>query len=1080
MKTRPRPSPPPVSRRQREPDDPSPAEVLELVLAGYWDWNIPTGEEFLSPAFKRMFGYSDHELPNRPESWQNLIFSEDLPGVMARFEEHIATAGQVPFYNEVRYHHRDGSTIWVMCSGRVIAWGPQGEPLRMIGCHIDITHLKSQSVELARLSMVAAKTTNGVIITDGRGITEWVNEEFLRQTGYRSEEVIGKKPGDVLQGPDTDFEAVGRIRNAIASKQPIEETLLNYRRTGEKFWVRMKIDPVRDDQGNEHFIAIQSEVTAQRMAEEALRESEERLREVLDAATGVSMIATDRDGLITFFSRGSEALLGYSAEEIVGHASPAIFHDPNEVEKRSRKLSVQLGREISGFDVFTALPLLQGKERREWSYICRDASRKVVDLTVTVSRDSAGAITGFLGTAVDITSRKRMESDLRSAIQAERTALSLLEAGGRIARLGYWEVALDQPFPIWSDITCEIHDLPPGTKPTLEQAISFYEGEAQQIIRNAVQGVIETGKPFDVEVQLTTARKRRIWIHSRGEAIRDDSGRVTGLRGVIQDVDESHRASALLEQKNRELEVATAEAEANARAKAEFLANMSHEIRTPLNAIIGMSELLLDHGVDGRPREFVETIRSSGDTLLAVINDILDFSKIESGQLELEDIPFDLRDCVESALDLASTSAGKKKLDLLYWIDPAVPAMISGDITRLRQVIVNLVVNGVKFTSEGEVFVRVTPVTDPAGKDRLRVAVRDSGIGIPLERRDRLFQAFSQIDATTTRRFGGTGLGLAICRRLVDIMHGRIWVDSEPGQGATFSFEIPFSAIGSDAGAAQTAGTPVGLAGRRILIVDDNATSRWVLETQIAAWGLAPRSTGDSADVTARLSAGETFDAVILDAPMPAVDLPDLAADLRQSIPGLPLLLLTARGDTTHDHGVAGPLEILTKPIKNEALLEALGRLILGTPSSGGAMPQRPKEKLATACPLKILVAEDVPVNQRVITLLLDRLGYRAVVVANGVEVLHALDRGHYDVILLDLHMPEMDGLEAAREICRRQQPDERPRLIALTAAALSGDRESCLAAGMDDYLSKPVRTDKLSDALSRAHRALAERANPQ
>ncbi|OAI56849.1 hypothetical protein AYO49_03435 [Verrucomicrobiaceae bacterium SCGC AG-212-N21] len=816
---------------------------------------------------------------------------------------------------------------------------------------------------------------------------------------------------------------------------------------------------------------LQAEIEERIEAQERLSESEERLQVVLDSATGVAVIGTDTSGLITYFSKGAEKLLGYTSEEMVGKQTPVIIHDAAEVAKRSEELTAGLGRKVAGMDVFLAMPQAWGSERREWIYVCRDGSRVAVELTVTVVAHAAPNGTAYLGTAVDITERKRLVEQLRDLVRTEKNSRALLDAASRIAKLGHWELPAGGAGPKWSERSYEIHEVTPGTAITLEQAIGFYSAEERFLIERCVEKAFLEGEPFDFEARLTTAKGRCIWVHARGEPVWDEtSGKVVSLRGVLQDVDEQHQAAELLTRRNWELEMATAEAQAHARAKAEFLANMSHEIRTPLNAIIGMSELLNDDAMSPRQLEYVNTIRLSGDALLGIINNILDFSKIEAGHLELERVPLDLHECVESAFDLVAAQAAKKKLDLLYWIEPSVPGVVLGDPTRFRQILVNLLTNGVKFTDKGEVLVRISTVED-SDAPMMRVSVRDTGIGISAEGQKRLFQSFSQVDSSTSRRYGGTGLGLAICQRLVSLMGGRIWVDSSPGHGAEFQFELPLQAAEMTSPRVYQRGETTGLEGLRVMIVDDNETNRWILEAQIKMWGMVPRSAAHPNEALGWVERGDPFDLAILDGHMPELSGFELAEKLSQhpSAVKLPILVLTSVGDSSGKSPKAGVSGVLTKPMKKLALYEAVSKLLLGGPERVKAS-SKATQNWAVQYPLKILVAEDNPVNQRVIALLLEKLGYRAEIVANGLEVLAALQRKPFDVLLMDVQMPEMDGVQAAREICRLYAREERPCMVALTANAISGDRDTCLAAGMDAYLSKPVRSDELAAALRDAY----------
>ena len=563
---------------------------------------------------------------------------------------------------------------------------------------------------------------------------------------------------------------------------------------------------------------------------------------------------------------------------------------------------------------------------------------------------------------------------------------------------------------------------------------------------------------------ITERKKSELLLHKAKEELEER---------VQERTQEIMAANAELAQRNLALAEAKKLAEAANRAKSDFLATMSHEIRTPMNAVIGMTGLLLNTNLDEQQQDFVQTIRTSGEALLTLINDILDFSKIEAGKLDLEEQPFDLSNCIEEALNIIAGKAAEKNIELAYLIEPTVPKRIIGDVTRLRQILVNLLNNAVKFTEVGEVVVYVQAnEKNTQEKYEIHFAVKDTGIGIPLDKMQRLFKSFSQVDTSTTRKYGGTGLGLAICKRLSEMMGGTIWVDSQVDVGSTFHFTI----VTSEAPGAEPTNykdLEEILFGKQILIVDDNATNRQILTLQTQSWGIFSCALPSAQKALELIAKPIRFDLAILDMQMPDMDGLTLAREIRQhsDYQNLPLVMLSSlcKQEIAQQAVDVNFAAILNKPIQQsqlrQVLISVLGRKLIKVNTSSTS-PETTSETTVLSHTLRILLAEDNVVNQKVALLTLDKLGYRADVAGNGIEVIEALNRQSYDVVFMDVQMPEMDGLTATKEICK-QWTKSRPRIIAMTANAMQGDREMCLNAGMDDYISKPIRIEELKRALN-------------
>lgn len=880
-------------------------------------------------------------------------------------------------------------------------------------------------------------------------------------------------------------------------------------------------------------------------------ESEDRYRLMADNST--DMISRhNAKGVFVYVSPACNTLLGYQPEELIGKVPKDYFH-PEDLEKLSKAHTKLMALPVT-------YTLSYRVRRKDGRYIWFETTSR------TIRDPETGTVQEIIGISRDISFRKQTEQELRESEAAIKALYQVTSAPRTdpLNRLSTFDLRLQELLTMG----CRQFGLEVGV-------LSAIEGNKYQIMAvKCPDGSIAKGQIYELDktfcvatAQLkeplhfesvkflclafnTSDRKFNYDLAFNIEAYMGISVMVAGeVYGTLcfwsaNPMTEPFRVvdrelvklmaqwvGSELERQQAGIDLAKARDEALAatRAKSEFLATMSHEIRTPMNGVIGMTGLLLDTRLSSEQRDFVETIRSSGDALLTLINDILDFSKIESGKLDLEEHPFDIRTCIEESLDLVAANAAQKKLELAYFIDSSVPVTAIGDSTRLRQILINLLSNAVKFTEAGEVVLSCTakkmPRLVPSSKPQsafdsqesqidqiyeIQFAVKDTGIGIPADRMDRLFKSFSQVDSSTNRHYGGTGLGLAISKRLSEMMGGRMWVESrgnlagnppedfkptvlnrelaDNGEGAEFNdIDTPTNHLKSSGSTFYCTtiakcchnSLPINLSksqpelsGKRVLIVDDNATNRQILTLQTQSWGMVPIAAASATLALDWLSAKEQFDLAVLDMQMPEIDGLTLAAEIRMLESGeqLPLVMLTSVGRQE----ISSPLmqqvnfaAFLNKPIKQSQLYNVLIN-IFGE-SSSEVRVQRSSGNLsknipmiAQEMPLRILLADDHLVNQKVGLQILQRMGYRADVAGNGKEVLEALRRQPYDVILMDMQMPEMDGLEASRLICQEWDDAAKPWIVAMTANAMRGDREECIAAGMDDYLSKPIQIDEL------------------
>jgi PAS domain S-box-containing protein len=613
--------------------------------------------------------------------------------------------------------------------------------------------------------------------------------------------------------------------------------------------------------------------------------------------------------------------------------------------------------------------------------------------------------------------------------------------------------------------------------------------ELREVIRSRVMRKLRgTQRIAPFERPYTRHDGQTLILEVHENLIRDEHGNVIGIRSALLNITDKKQAedqlraySAELQTKNQELDRALAVAREAAKLKSQFLANMSHEIRTPMNGVIGMTGLLLDTNLSPEQREFTDIVRRSAESLLTVINDILDFSKIEAGKLQIEPFPFDLRDVIEEVNGMLANRAEEHNLELVLEYPPSMPRRFIGDAGRIRQVMTNLIGNAVKFTPSGYVLIRVECMNRQGSLPNVRISVRDTGVGVPEDKIPSLFEKFSQVDGSSTRRYGGTGLGLAISKELVELMGGVIGVESRTGIGSTFWFTLPLPLD------TEPAPTPIPIAdlrGLRVLIIDDNEVNRRVLHEQVTNWGMRngslPSAEGAIATMRYAKESGDPYQFVLLDYQMPGTNGATLAAAIRSDpeICNVSVIMLTSVGHVREVSRMEGNAidAALTKPVRQSQLLNApattrskkLGQENQEHSTTADRQTKKPLIGAFADSRIRVLLAEDNAVNKRVATWMLERLGLRVDAAANGREALEMFRLLPYDVILMDCHMPEMDGYEAVREIRRLESGERRVVVIAMTAEALSGARDQCLAAGMDDYVAKPVKLEDLSDVLEK------------
>ena len=823
---------------------------------------------------------------------------------------------------------------------------------------------------------------------------------------------------------------------------------------GREIWVRALGTAEMDaKQVCKRIYGTFQDIDDKKKAELEVESSRKLFNDVLQAASGISIIATDTEGIITVFNSGAEKLLGYKAKEIVGKESPRLFHSPDEVIKRGKELSKEFGVPIEGFKVFTQKTDVGELEQGEWTYIRKDGERRTVLLMITAIRDVHNEINGYLGIATDITEKRITEqaliteqARLTAFIEHTPAAVAMLDKEMKyIAVSNHW--LEDYKLVGTNAIGMSHYDL-------FANITDDRKARHQRILNGAVERKEEdTFKLNDDDEKQYVTWEMRPWYQYDGE--------VGGMMIFTQNI------TSIIQQRE-ELKTAKLHAEQANIAKSEFLANMSHEIRTPLNGVIGFSDLLLKTKLNETQQQYLSIVNQSANALLSIINDILDFSKIEAGKLELDDEKFDLYEMACQATDIITYQVQTKGLEMLLNLSPDLPRFIYADSVRLKQVLVNLLGNASKFTEKGEIELKIETLAENGDVTTMRFSVRDTGIGIKPEKQKKIFDAFSQEDSSTTKKYGGTGLGLTISNKLLAMMGSRLQLESSPDQGSVFYFDVSFK---SERGAAIDWGSLDQF--KQVLVVDDNENNRMIVTQMLKLKNIQTTEAGSGFEALQLLSKGERYDVIIMDYHMPFMDGLETVSKIRESFyptaAEQAIILLHSSSDDGKLIQACEDLQVssrLVKPVKMQDIYHTLTRL-----HKKEVEPQKiaDKDRETSTDHFTVLVAEDNMVNMLLARTVIKRFASNAILIEakNGAEALAYCEKNRPDLILMDIQMPVMNGFEATQAI-RALSTDAHIPIIALTAANVKGEREKCLAAGMDDFVVKPVVEETLIAVLNK------------
>nr|WP_295925294.1 PAS domain-containing hybrid sensor histidine kinase/response regulator [uncultured Dyadobacter sp.] len=1020
-------------------------EDLSVLVSNMQDvlFTISPGGVFtyVSPSWTAMYGYSIEETVGRP--FTEFIHPEDIEACFAALRETAETGVPVPGGVEHRILHRDGSWSWNNTSANV---DPVSKEI-ILTSH-DITELRNSRERLKELAIVASNTNDYIVITNSKGLITWVNKAYERRTGYDRREVKGMNPTLLLRGPETDPDTIDRIYQDCKEKKVVHEEVLCYTKTGEKYWVDLRITPVFDDYGNcTNFIAIERDITAR-------KESEAELRRIKDIQEQTNRIA--RVGGWELHAFTGELYWSPTTKEIhqvppgyVPQTESAIeFYKEGANRDTIREAVSQCLANGTPFDI--ELQLVTGKGNDLWVR------------TIGKAEMADGVCTRIYGAFQDITFRKQSEVDImnseakfRSLYDSTSDAVILFDRDGYLDCNG----AALRMFGLES--TEALINMPFGDLSGLNEAkTETMQGEGN---RHIDEVYLKGTHSFEWKYRRFGEQKETFIAEVLLNLIRINDQEI--IQSVIRDITIRKRAEL-------ELLEAREQAEAASKLKSEFLANMSHEIRTPLNGVVGFTDLLMKTQLDETQQQYMSMVFQSANSLMDIINDILDFSKIEAGKLELTPEKTDLLKICGQVADMVTYQAQQKHLEMLLNIPADIPQFVWCDSVRLRQILVNLLSNAVKFTIQGEIELKIELLNKLSDLDyTFRFSVRDTGIGIEPHNQRRVFEAFSQEDSSTTKRFGGTGLGLTISNSLLGLMDSRLQLNSTLERGSTFFFDVTFRAIEGEDRFDWDNVEQI----EQVLIVDDNVNNGHILRDMLGNKRIGSHFVRSGEEAYDLLASGRQYDVILMDCKMLGWDGIETIRRIRKLESGRenqPVILLNDSFDEDALKVFVNELDIrhfLVKPVKIQQLFYALSHLGLKKkiPASREEAYQQVDSNGYDNRPATILIAEDHKINMLLVKSMLGKILPQSDLVeaANGKEAVSEFFRVRPDLVFMDIQMPEMNGYEATREI-RLTESDTHVPVIALTAGTVVGEREKCIEAGMDDYLTKPVLKDTLETAI--------------